>query len=47
MRPESALSSALAVAITLAIPVKAAPQQMFKRATTELSLTAQLQLVDT
>ncbi|KAJ5620920.1 hypothetical protein N7510_004904 [Penicillium lagena] len=46
MFTEFALSSTLVVALALALPANAAPQHMSKR-TTELSLTAQLQLADT
>ncbi|OGE58348.1 hypothetical protein PENARI_c001G08227 [Penicillium arizonense] len=43
----SALSSVLAVVLVFALPAKAAPQQMMRRSTPELSLTAQLQIADT
>jgi hypothetical protein len=43
----SAISSVLAVVLVFALPEKAAPQQMMRRSTPELSLTAQLQIADT
>jgi hypothetical protein len=47
MLAESALSSVIAVVLLFALPAKAAPQQMMRRSTPELSLTAQLQIADT
>jgi hypothetical protein len=43
----SALSSVLAVVLVFALPAKAAPRQIMRRSTPELSLTAQLQIADT
>lgn len=45
--PNSALRSALAVALVTALPTNAAPALMSERSTPELSLTAQLKLADT
>lgn len=46
MLSESLISSVVA-ALALALPAKAAPQQMAKRDAPELSKTAQLRLADT
>ncbi|KAJ5359573.1 spherulin [Penicillium cataractarum] len=46
MFPQFASSSVLACALVLALQAEAAPHQMLERATTELSLTAQLRLAD-
>ncbi|KAJ5785297.1 uncharacterized protein N7503_010509 [Penicillium pulvis] len=43
----STISSIVAVALVFALPAKAAPRQMVRRSTPELSLTAQLQIADT
>ncbi|KAJ5294750.1 hypothetical protein PENANT_c014G10666 [Penicillium antarcticum] len=43
----SALGSVLAAALVFALPGQAAPKQMMKRSTPDLSLTAQLQIADT
>ncbi|KAJ5525347.1 hypothetical protein N7494_011997 [Penicillium frequentans] len=41
------ISSIIAVALVFSLPTKAAPRQMMRRSTPELSLTAQLQIADT
>ncbi|KAJ5748233.1 uncharacterized protein N7511_009929 [Penicillium nucicola] len=43
----STISFVTAVALALTLPVQAAPKQMMRRTTPELSLTAQLQIADT
>jgi hypothetical protein len=43
----SALSPVLAAVLAFALAAEAAPQQMMRRSTPELSLTAQLQIADT
>ncbi|KAF7587912.1 hypothetical protein BBP40_006535 [Aspergillus hancockii] len=47
MFQESTLLSVVAVMLALTLPARAAPQQITKRSTPELSLTAQLRLADT
>ncbi|KAE8385884.1 RmlC-like cupin domain-containing protein [Aspergillus alliaceus] len=47
MLPKSALCLVVAVMLALVLPASAAPQPITMRATSELSLTAQLRLADT
>lgn len=47
MLSRSTLSSIIALALAISLPVEAAPRQMVRRTTPELSLTAQLQIADT